>query len=177
MVYAGTIVAILALVGGFTIAASNVLLSHHTQNSSGDNIGAAGPVNGVSYVSTELNVTNTQTMTVQTVLGGPTAPVTLGGNMNVFCMSGNVGGSSPCVSGDFGEWANYSFSTSFSGTMSVTMYMYTSTYSAAQTLYVEQAGTPVSGNLVLVWDLGTSTVSVNSITITLNECQGASSCP
>lgn len=177
-VYVGTVVAILALVGGFALASSNVLLTHHTQNANGDNTATSGSVNGVAYVSTELNVTNTHTMTVQNALGAPGAPVALGAGLNVFCMSGGAAGASACTEGDFSEWANYSFTTSFSGAMQVTMYMGTSAYNDVVTLWVKQATTAVAGNLVLVWDLGTTNLTLDSITVTLYQCQGAgSTCP
>jgi hypothetical protein len=177
-IYVGTVVAILALVSGFALASTGIMLTHHNQNASGDFTSTTGPVNGVTWVSTQLNTTNTVTMTVQTALGIPSAPVSLGAGMNVFCLSGNVAGSSPCTEGDFSEWANYSFTTSFTGAMSVTMSIITGAYSAAQTLYVSQPGTgDVAGSIVLVWDLGSNSISVNSVSVTLNQCSGATSCP
>jgi hypothetical protein len=175
-IYVGTVVAIMAMVSGFALASGGVLLTHHTQSASADTITPGGAITGVAYVSTQLDVTNTVTFTVQTALGTQGTPVTLASGMNVFCMSKVA-----CTEGDPSEQTNYSFDTTYAGAMTVTMFVsYTigvTTTTTSSTLYVKQASTPVGGNILLVWDLGTATVTVNEITVTLTQCQGASSCP
>jgi hypothetical protein len=179
-VYLGTGIAILALVAGFTLAASNSLLTERNQTAEGNSTPSSGSVAGVTYVDTVLNVTPSPSeMVIQTELGAPNAPVTLAPGLNVFCLSGGpTAGGDPCLFGDFSEWENYTFTTSFTGAMQLTMFLGEGTHGAEQTLYVQQAmPTPVAGNLLLLWDLGTKTQSVSGLTITIDQCSSSLSCP
>jgi hypothetical protein len=170
--YVGTVVALFVMVGGFAIATSGILLSHSTQNGTGQNTAGNGAVTGVTYGGTELNVTNTQTTTLQTALGSSSSPIHLAAGQNAFCMNAN------CVDGDFSEQVTYTFTTSFTGTMLVNLYVGTSAGSGQDTLVVAQSNPASAGTVLLVWDLGTSTVTVTSLTVTVYQCTGAGgTCP
>ncbi len=179
-VYLGTGIAILALVVGFTLAASNSLLTENNTTGQGETNPSMGAVAGVTYQNTVLNVTpSPAAMTIETYLGAPAAPVSLGAGLNVFCMSGGPEAhANPCIFGDFSEWQNYSFTTGFTGAMQLTMFVEIGTHGFEQTLYVEQASpTAVGGNLLLLWDFGTSSQSLTGLTVTIDQCSGPATCP
>jgi hypothetical protein len=170
--YVGTVVAILLMAGGFALASSGILLNHGTQNGTGQNTAAAGPIVGVTYGGTELNVTNTQTVTLQSGLGSSASAVHLAAGVNAFCMTAT------CTDGDFSEQVTYAYTTSFAGAMLINLYVGTSAGSGQATLVVAQSSPASAGTILMVWDLGTSTVTVNSLTVTLYQCTGAgNTCP
>ncbi len=179
--YIGTVIAILALTIGFTLAAANLLLTQQNETGGGNATATSGSVAGVAYVATVLNVTpNPARMTFVGGLGSPAAPDTLGAGLNVFCMSsGSSAQGSACTFGDFSEWENYSFSTGFSGAMELTMFVGSGSQGGAvQSLYVKQATpVPVAGNLLLIWDLGHQNQSLRGLTVTLYQCSAIASCP
>jgi hypothetical protein len=186
-VYIGTVVAILALSAGFVLA-SGVTLTHTTQNAMGNGTSGAGDVVGITYVSTELNVSNANTIQVSSganALGKPAAPVALVASpaINAFCLSSIASPAASCVNGNFAEVVNYSFSTSFAGAAEFTMYVAYGSSSPGSnigfaSLFVKQATTPVTGTILLYWDLGSSSTNVYSVTVTVYQCTGAgSTCP
>ncbi|MHB8352022.1 MAG: hypothetical protein ACYDFT_04935, partial [Thermoplasmata archaeon] len=151
-VYIGTVIAILAMSAGFVLATGGVLLTHTSQNAMGDSTAGVGTVTGISYVSTELNVTS-NSMTYQSTalaFGKPSAPVALVADINAYCVSAVLTASPvPCTAGDFAEVANFSFSTSFAGAAEFTMYVNAGSTSGIQSLFVKQAATAVGGNILL----------------------------
>lgn len=182
-VYIGTVIAILALSAGYVVATGGVVLTHTSQNASGNNVDGAGTVTGMTYVSTELNVTpGSATMTLQSsvaAFGKPSAPVVLTTPVDEFCVSAVISpGPVPCTAGDFAEVVNYSYTSSFAGAAEFTMYVNAGSTSGLQSLFVKQAASAIGGNILLYWDLGSGSTTVTGVTVTVYQCTGAgSTCP
>jgi hypothetical protein len=166
LVYLATLVGILALVGGFALA---TLTTTSTQlYAQGDYTSAAGAVNGFAYNSAQLTSTSNPAPAAST--GTDTAPQTLASGANDICAN-------TCTAGDFALVATYTFTTSFSGAVQITVQTAASAAGGSTTIYLGQASTAVSGTVVITWDLGTSALTLTSMTLTDQQCSSSTSCP
>lgn len=165
-VYVGTIVAILAMIGGFV--AATVAITNSSQNSQANFVSATGAVTGLSYTSSVL----------ASVAGAPAAPTGTAAapqaviaGANVFCVSAT------CTNANVAENVTYTFTTSMTGSVQLTINVVAST-NTLRTVYLAQASTAVAGTIILVVDVGTATSTITSITVTAQQCTGAGgTCP
>ena len=162
-IYAGTVVALVALIAGFV--AASVSISGSTQNAQGNFISANGAVTGLTYTSTVLS----------SVTGSPTAstgtsgtPQTLAAGANTFCAIN-------CLNGNVSEEVTYTFTTSLAGAVMINVNVIAAS-TTTTTLYLAQAGSAVGGTVVIVVDVGSATSTITSVTVTAQQCSG-STCP
>ena len=162
-IYAGTMVAILALVAGFV--AASVSISNSSQSAQGNFISANGAVTGLTYTSTVLSsVTGSPAAST----GTASAPQALASGANIFCAT-------TCTNGNPSEEVTYTFTASLSGAIMINLNVIAAS-TTTTTVYLAQAGTPVAGTIVLVTDVGSGTSTISSVTVTAQECSGAT-CP
>lgn len=166
LVYLATLVGIFALVGGFALA---TLTTNSTQlYAQGDYTSAAGAVSGFTYNSAQLTSTSNPAPSDPT--GTSSAPQTLVSGANDLCAN-------TCTAGDFALVATYTFTTSFTGAIQITVQTAASAAGGSTTIYLAQASTAVSGTVVITWDLGTSALTLTSMTLTDQQCSSSTSCP
>jgi hypothetical protein len=163
-IYVGTIVAILAMIGGFV--AATVSITNSSQNSQANFVSASGAVTGLTYTSTVLT---SVVGSPPASSGTPGAPQTLAAGANTWCVS------AACTNGDVSENITYTFTVALAGSIMIHVNV-VATSNTVRTVYLAQAGTAVAGTIVLVVDLGTTTSTITSITVTAQQCSGAT-CP
>ena len=162
-IYAGTMVAIVALVAGFV--AASVAITNTTQNAEGNYVNASGAVTGLTYQSTELtSVTGSPAAST----GTPTAVQALASGGNTFCAT-------TCVNGDPSEDITYGFDATLAGSIEISVNVIAAGTTTA-ILYLSQAATPTTGTILIVVDVGTTTSSISSVTVTAQQCASAN-CP
>jgi hypothetical protein len=165
VIYAVTAAAALALVGGFAIA--SISLTNSSQNAQGNLVNASGAVTGITYTSTVLGATSNPAPAASTGTGG--APQVVVSGANDFCAN-------TCTASDFAQVVTYTFTTSMTGSIQIQIQVSASAGGGTATLYLKQAGTAVGGTVVITWDMGTSTATLTSVTLALQQCSGAT-CP
>ncbi|MCI4334792.1 MAG: hypothetical protein L3K04_04100 [Thermoplasmata archaeon] len=166
LVYLATLVGIFALVGGFALA--TLTTTSNQLYAQGDYTSAAGAVVGFGYTSAQL--TSTANPAPATPTGTSSAPQVLASGTNAFCAN-------TCTAGDFALVATFTFTTSFSGAVQITITTSASSAGGSDVIYLAQASTAVSGTVVVTWDLGTSALTLTSITLTDQQCSSSTSCP
>jgi len=167
MVYAATIVGILALVSGFALASIGLTFSN--QNAQGNYVKSSGAVTGLTYTSTVLGSTSNPAPSSSS--GTATSPQAVVSGVNAFCANA-------CTSEDFAELATYTFTTSMVGSILITIQVTATADGGAATIYLMQATTAVAGTIVLTWDLGTANATLTAVTLTDQQCTGSSgTCP
>jgi hypothetical protein len=168
LVYAGTIITLLALVAGFVIASITVTQSN--QSAQGNYVTATGAVTGVSYTSTVLSYTPSPAPTAPT--GTAAAPQAVAAGANNFCITAT------CTAYDPAQVVTYTFTAGMTGSIQISYVIQTTTgpASIATTVYLKQAATAVAGTIVLVADLGTTGATITGTTLSVQECSGAT-CP
>ena len=166
-IYLATIVAIFGLVGGFALA--SIALSTTSQNAEGNYVNSAGSVTGLTYSSTVLSATASPAPGAST--GSATTPQTVAAGTNAFCAN-------TCTANDYAEIITYAFTTSMTGSVEITVHVSTSASTGTATIYLAQATTATSGTIVITWDLGSASLTLNSVTLTAQQCTGAAgACP
>ena len=168
--YAATIFAMVALTAGFVLGA--ITLGTSTQNGQGNLVTASGAVQGLTYTSTVLGATPTAVPPAST--GTAAAPQALVAGANPFCANA-------CVAGDFAETVTFSFTSTapaFAGSAMITITVSTGAPATGgtTTLFLKQAAVAVTGTIVVTWDLGAGGGTINSVTLTAQQCTGAT-CP
>jgi hypothetical protein len=164
-IYVATAATILALIGGFTIG--SIGLTNSTQNASGNFVSSSGAVTGVTYTSTVLGATSNPAPSAST--GSAGAPQVVVTGANNFCAN-------TCTAGDFAQIVTYTFTTSMTGSIQISIQVTASSGGGSATIYLKQAGTAVGGTVVLTWDVGTSTSTLTAVTLGVQQCSGAT-CP
>ena len=164
-VYTGTLVAILGAVAGFSLA--TVAITSSTQSGQANYVSAGGAVTGLTFTSAVLGSVGLLAPSASS--GTASSPQALIIGTNTFCVSAS------CTSGHVEETVTYSFTTSFAGAILITVTT-SATGGGSGTVYLAQATIAVSGSIALVWDYGTSTGTITSITATAQQCSG-STCP
>lgn len=166
-IYAGTIVAILALVAGFV--AASISVNSTTQNAQGNYVNNAGAVLGLTYTATEL-LPVSGSPAVQAAGSQATPPVLVAG-ANIVCIA-----ATSCTNGHVADQVTYTFLSTFAGSVEIAVDVIAST-TITGTVYFAQATSPVAGTIVIVVDLGTSN-TIQSVTLTAQQCTGAAgACP
>jgi hypothetical protein len=165
LIYGVTGAMVVALVAGFALA--TIALTNSSQNASGNYVSSAGAVTGVTYTSTVLGATSNPAPSASTGTGG--APQVVVTGANAFCAN-------TCTAGNFAELTTYTFTTSMTGSILITYYVTASSGGGSTTIYLKQAGTAVAGTIVLTWDIGTTTSTLTSVTLSVQQCSGAT-CP
>ncbi|MCI4349937.1 MAG: hypothetical protein L3K15_00245 [Thermoplasmata archaeon] len=155
----------MALIAGFAMA--SISLTTTTQNASGNYVNASGAVTGVTYTSTVLGATSNPAPAAST--GSAGAPQVVVAGANAFCAN-------TCTVGDFAQIVTYTFTTSMTGSIQISIQVTASAGGGAATLYLKQAGTAVAGTIVLTWDVGSSSATLTAVTLGLQQCSGAT-CP
>jgi hypothetical protein len=162
-IYAGTIVAMLALVAGFV--AATVAITNSSQNAEGNFVSASGSVTGLTYASTQLlSVTGSPAASS----GSASSPQALVAGANTFCAT-------TCTNGNPSEQITYDFTTSLAGSIEINVNVIAGS-TTTSTLYLSQASTAVGGTIVIVVDVGSATSTIQSVTVTAQQC-GGSTCP
>jgi hypothetical protein len=169
---------LVAIVAGFSMAAASLFLASQQQTGAGQ-LSSAGPVSGLSYDVTILNVTpEAGALPLANGLGSPTQPVALTGGTNAFCVSGGAPGASPCVAGDLGEWVEYRFTTSLGGALAFEVALRANGTVTSQPVYLAQSSPqPASGTILLVWDLGRGDLALDGVSVAVDQCAAPTSCP
>jgi molybdenum cofactor biosynthesis enzyme len=165
-IYIGTVIAMVAMVGGFALA--TIGISNSAQNAEGNYISSSGAVTGLTYTSTVLGAVSNPAPSAGT--GSASAPAAVVSGTNTFCVS------STCTAGDPAQTVTYTFTTSMSGSIQIEITVTATSGGGTYTLYEKQATTATSGTLVLVWDMGTSTNTITAVTLAAQQCSGAT-CP
>lgn len=166
-IYLATIVAIFGMVGGFALA--SIALSTTNQNAEGNFVSSAGAVTGLTYTSTVLGATASPAPSAST--GSAATPQALVAGANAFCAN-------TCTASNYAEIVTYTFTTSLTGSVQITIQVSTSAGTGTATLFLAQANTPTSGTISMTWDLGSASVTLNSVTLTAQQCTGAAgACP
>ncbi|HEV2317477.1 MAG TPA: hypothetical protein VGV89_07890 [Thermoplasmata archaeon] len=142
-------------------------MTNSSQNGEGNFVSASGAVTGLTYTSTVLGVTGSPAPSSSSGTAG--APQAVAAGANDFCAN-------TCTAGDFAQVVTYTFTTSMSGSIQITIQVTATTGGGAATIYLKQAAAAVGGTIVLTWDLGTATNSITSVTLTAQQCSGAT-CP
>ncbi|HZY92472.1 MAG TPA: hypothetical protein VFG07_06850 [Thermoplasmata archaeon] len=166
-IYAGTIVAILAMVAGFV--AASIAVNTTSQNAQGNFVSSTNAVTGLTYTSTVL----TPVVSAPAGQGGgaQASPPVLASGANTVCLVPTA-----CTNGHVSDEITYTFTTSLAGSVEFNVDVIGNT-TISGTVYFAQAGTPVAGTIVIVADLGTSNV-IQSVTLTAQQCTGAGgACP
>lgn len=167
IVYAATIIGILALVSGFALA--SIGLTYTTQNAQGNYVNSSGAVTGLTYTSTVLSSTSNPAPASSTGTAGTPQALTTG--VNAFCANA-------CTAEDFAEIVTYTFTASMAGSILITIQIIATAGSGATTIYLAQASTATAGTIVLTWDLGTATNTLTGVTLSDQQCTGAGgACP
>ena len=166
-IYAGTIVAILALVAGFV--AASIAVNTTNQNAQGNFVSSTNAVTGLTYTSTVL----APIVSAPSAQGGgsQSTPPALAAGANAVCVSATT-----CTNGHVSDEITYTFTTSLAGSIQISVDVIGNS-TVSGTVYFAQAGTPVAGTIVISVDLGTSNV-IQSVTLTAQQCTGAGgACP
>ncbi|MCI4331674.1 MAG: hypothetical protein L3K19_07520 [Thermoplasmata archaeon] len=146
---------------------ASITLTNTTQTGEGNYVNSSGGVTGVTYTSTVLGATTNPAPSASSgSAGAPQAVVTAA---NAFCVN-------TCTAGDFAQVITYTFTTSMSGSILISVQVTASAGGGSGTLYLKQAGTAVGGTIVLTWDLGTGSSTLTAVTLGLQQCSGAT-CP
>ncbi len=165
LIYVATASAIFALIGGFAIA--SIGLTNSSQNAQGNFVSSAGAVTGVTYTSTVLGATTNPAPPASTGTAG--APQAVVAATNAFCAT-------TCTAGDFAQVVTYTFTTSMTGSIQISIQVTASAGGGSTTLYLKQATVAVAGTIVITWDVGTATSTLTAVTLGLQQCSGAT-CP
>jgi hypothetical protein len=164
--YAATIFAMIALTAGFVLGA--ITLTNSSQNAQGNYVNASGAVAGLAYASTVLNATPSAGMTAYT--GTAAAPQAYAGGFVRYCAD-----TTPCVAGDFAQTISYTVTAPLTGSFQVVVVVTASAGGGTNTIYLKSAG-GLTGTIQLFWDLGTASATITAVTITAQQCSGAT-CP
>jgi hypothetical protein len=166
-IYVATAVAVVALIGGFAIA--SIALTSTSQNAQGNYVSSTGAVTGLTYTSTVLNSTNSPPPPASS--GTAAAPQALVASENAFCASPT------CTAADFAQTVTYTFTASMTGSVQITIHVTATFDGGAATIYLKNSAA-VAGTIVLTWDLGTATSTLNGVTLAAQQCTGAGgTCP
>jgi hypothetical protein len=163
-----TLAALLLFVAGFAVA--SIVVTHSSQNGSGNYVTASGTVAGLTYTSSVLAFTGSPAPAAST--GSSATPQALVVGANVYCVSAT------CTAYDPAELVTYTFTAVLAGSVQVSLALILTSGPAtvATTLYLKQAATAVAGTVVLVFDLGTGGAVISGLTLNAQQCAGAS-CP
>ncbi len=165
-IYGATAVTVVALIAGFAIA--TISLTSSSQSASGNYVSSLGAVTGLTYTSTVLGATSNPAPSASTgSAGAPEAVVT---GTNAFCASAS------CTAGDFAQLITYTFTTSMTGSIQITIFVTASAGGGSATIYLKQAVIAVGGTMVLTWDLGSATSTLTAVTLSDQQCSSAT-CP
>ncbi|MCI4331675.1 MAG: hypothetical protein L3K19_07525 [Thermoplasmata archaeon] len=148
------------------IAIGAITLSAATESATGDYTGFAGTVTGLTFESTVVGFVPTPPPSASS--GTPLIPQLLGAGPNVFCAT-------TCLAGNLALNETYSFSSSLSGAIQITVTIVAGALSGSVTVDLRQL-LPVSGTIVVMWDLGSSAAALTAVKATLHQC-GALTCP
>jgi hypothetical protein len=165
LVYVATAAAILALVAGYALA--TITLNSATQNAGGTYVNASGQVTGLTYTITQLEAVANPAPAASS--GSALTPQAVVAGANAFCAT-------TCTAGDLAEVVTYSFTTSLSGSIMVSIQLTATSGGGSTILYLQQAATPVAGTIAITWDAGTGGNTITSVTVTDQQCSGAT-CP
>jgi hypothetical protein len=200
-IYLITAAAMVAMVGGYALAATTVTTLSPQQSTNVTQTPSPGGFSGVATVSSEQLVVLTAGMTGSTAGGTQTAGATgLDGTPHALatcsaspCALANFITASPATetTGDFGEQlvlsvtqpagaSSNSVGFDVSLQISITVGVTTSTVSAISYLATGSTGVGTTSTIsaFVFVDLGTTTAPViNSVNVVFNQCSSATACP
>lgn len=153
MLYAGTIVAVLAMVGGFAMASFTFAVSQSTQQ--GEQNVSVSAVAQLSYTSTDLSASQTATA-AGTTSGAASA---VGSTAETYCVS-----TAACSASDDAEIIAFAIVANPSSTTAYTFHLTVAVDSGgtttSATTYYSEAASATASTLTLVYDLGSASPGV-----------------
>lgn len=191
-VYLVTIAAMLAMIGGYALAATTVTTLGTPQSS---NVTSGGTPGGFSTIAA---VTSEELITISTSMSGATAAGTQGTGIGLSgtptqlatcssapCTVQNFKAASPSATvGDYGEQIAlnaFQSTTNSAVGFDMTVTITTSTSTVVAFAYLELPTSPASSQTIGVFlyiDLGTTTAPViQGVTVVFNQCSSGTSCP
>ena len=164
-IFVATAAAIVALTAGFALA--SIALTNSSQQAGGNYVSATGAVTGLTYTVTVLGATTNPAPAAPSGTAG--SPQAVAAGANALCLN-------TCTAGDLAEEVSYTFTTSMTGSVQITIQVTASAGGGTTTLYVKQAATAVAGTLLLTWDLGSASSTLTAVTLADQQCATAT-CP
>jgi hypothetical protein len=191
-IYLVTIAAMLAMVGGYALAATTVTTLTTPQSSNVTSGGTPGGFSSIASVTSEQLVTISTSMSTATSAGTQGAGIGLSGTTVQLatcsaspCAAQNFKAASPAATvGNYGEQLtlNAFQSTANSAVgFDMTVTVTTSTTTVVAFAYLELPTSPPSSQTIVVYlfvDLGSSTAPViTGVSVVFNQCATGTICP